>query len=105
MTADTMQIPAARPRLQDRVPIDLITEDARRATPGRAVLALIGGIIYGIAWVITKILHVAFLALAWCASAAKMGVRQAQGKPLLQPQLEVVMRENAELRAAIARLS
>lgn len=104
MTAQTMQIPA-RTRLSDRVPVDEITEAARRATPSRAVLGLIGGIIYGMAWVIAKIFHVAFLALAWCVNAGVMGVRQAQGKPLLQPTLEMVLQENAELRAAIARLS
>lgn len=101
----TMTDMPRRTRLLDRVPVEEITEAARRTSPSRVILGCIGGLLYGIAWIIAKIFHVAFLAAAWCVNAAVLGVRSAQGKPLLQPQLEVVLQENAELRAAIARLS
>jgi hypothetical protein len=96
---------AERTRLLDRVPVEEITAAARRASPSRTILGIIGGIIYGVAWLTAKIFHIAFLALAWCTNAAVMGVRNAQGKPLLQPNIEDVLRENAMLRAENARLS
>lgn len=103
----TLNFPAAsepRRRLQDRVPIDAITADARQARPGRAALGLIGGLIFGLFWCLSKVFMTLFLAGAWCSSAAKMGWRQAQGKPLNTPNLEQLMAENQHLRAEMSRL-
>jgi hypothetical protein len=94
-----------RTRLQDRVPIDAITTDARQARPGRALLALIGGLIFSVFWLAGKAFGALFLSGAWCASAAKMGWRQARGIPLSQPSLEDVLAENARLRAELSRVS
>ena len=101
----TIEFPQAeRLRLQDRVPIDLITADARQARPGRAALGLIGGAIFGVFWCLSKTFAVIFLAGAWCSSAAKMGWRQAQGKPLNVPSIEQLMSENQQLRAELSRI-
>jgi hypothetical protein len=101
----TATAPAPAKRLQDRVPIDEITADARKAEPGRAVLWLIGGFLYATGFVIAKTFAVLWLSAAWCFSAAKMGWRQARGEPLNQPSLDDVMRENAMLRAELQRVS
>lgn len=93
-----------RKRLQDRVPIDVITADARQADPGRAAQAVLGGLIFGIAWLVAKVFVVAFRSLAWCASAAKMGWRSARGEELVQPGLDEVLEENAVLRKTIEQL-
>lgn len=94
-----------RKRLQDRVPIDAITADARKARPGRVLLGLIGGLLFLAGYVIAKVFGVLWLSLAWCFSAVKIGWRQARGEALNQPSLEEVMRENARLRAELSRVS
>lgn len=96
--------PESRRRLQDRVPLDAISADAHRARPGRAMQGLIGGFFYLIGFIVAKIFTVAFFAVTWCFSAAKMGWRSARGEELEQPDLEQVMRENDMLRKAIARI-
>jgi hypothetical protein len=92
-------------RLQDRVPIDAITADARQARPGRAIQGVIGGFFFVLAWALAKSLAVTFLAGAWCFSAWKMGWRTARGEPLNQPDLEEVLAENQRLRNELARVS
>lgn len=104
MTREFPAVADRRRRLQDRVPIDAISADARQARPGRALLGLIGGLIFGLFWVLGKTFMVAFLAGAWCSSAAKMGWRQAQGKPLSTPSIEALMAENQRLRADLSRI-
>lgn len=103
VSSNTIGFPQ-RTRLQDRVPIDAITADARQARPGRAMQGLIGGIIFGIFFVLSKTFMVIFMSGAWCASAAKMGWRQAQGKPLNVPSIEALMAENQHLRAELSRI-
>jgi hypothetical protein len=94
-----------RTRLQDRVPIDTITADARQAKPGRAILGLIGGLLFALGWVAAKIFGVLFLAGAWCFSAVKIGWRSAQGKALSQPSVEQLLAENAQLRLELSRVT
>lgn len=94
-----------RTRLQDRVPIDAITADARQARPGRAIQGLIGGLLVMIGYVAAKMFTVLFLSGAWCFSGVKIGWRQGRGLPLNQPTLEAVLAENERLRAEVARLT
>lgn len=108
--SDTLSLPSVngqpqRKRLQDKVPIDEITADAKQARPGRALLGLIGGLLFIIGWVIAKIFYVLFLSGAWCFSGVKMGWRTARHEPLNQPDPRAVMEENARLRAELARVS
>jgi hypothetical protein len=104
---DTMTMPAngRHTRLQDRVPIDEITADARQASPSRAFLGLVGWILFTAGWLVAKIFGILFLSGAWCFSAAKMGWRTARGEALMQPDVRTVLEENARLRAELARVS
>jgi hypothetical protein len=105
MTA-TQEIPVQRRRrLQDLVPIETITADAKQARPGRALAGLIGALLFAIGWVAAKIFGVLFFTAAWCFSAVKIGYRSAQGKALSQPSIEQLLAENANLRAELARVS
>lgn len=100
---ETLTIP--RPvRIQDRVPIDAITADARQADPGRAVLGLIGGLLFIVGWVIRKIFGVLFLSGAWTFSAVKLGWRAAGGEELNKPDLQQILDENRRLRLELERL-
>jgi hypothetical protein len=105
--SDTVTFPANGQgrRLQDRVPIDAITADAREARPSRALLGLVGYLLFTAGWTAAKIFGVAFLSGAWCFSAVKMGWRTARGETLNQPSLEQVLAENQRLRAELARVS
>lgn len=103
VSSNTIEFPR-RQRLQDRVPLDAITADARQARPGRAVLGLIGGFLFGVAWLLGKVFMVIFMSGAWGASALKMGWRQSQGKPLNVPSVEQLLDENTRLRAELSRI-
>lgn len=102
-TADTAVM--ERKRLQDRVPIDAITADARQASPGRTLQGLIGGLFFLVGYVVAKTFYVLFISGAWCASATKMGWRTARGEELQEPNLEQVLEENRMLRLEIERMN
>lgn len=100
MTAVTERVP-----LHERVPVEEITAQARDVKFSRVLLGLIGGLLWLIGWSAAKLCGVLWLAAAWCGVAVRTGWRQAKGVPLNQPSLERVLAENAELRAALARVS
>jgi hypothetical protein len=103
--ADTVTMAPANGRkpLHERVPLEAITADARKASPGKVILGLIGGLIFAIAWLTAKAFTMVFFAFAWCASAAKMGWRTARDLPLNQPDVKALIAENDMLRAQIER--
>jgi uncharacterized membrane protein YedE/YeeE len=59
--------------LLDRVPVDRISQRARAARPGRTVLAVIAGLLFGVGWLAYKACTVAWLAAVWCGSAVIEG--------------------------------
>lgn len=99
----TVVLPRRR-RLQDRVPIDAITADARQAHPGRAALGLIGGLLFMAGWVSRKIFGILFLSGSWCFSAIRIGWRSAAGEPLGGPDIPALLAENDRLRKELGRL-
>jgi hypothetical protein len=103
--SDTVTMAPANGRkpLHERVPLEAITADARKASPGKVILGLIGGLIFAVAWCCGKAFTTLFFAFAWCASAAKMGWRTARDQPLNQPDVGAVMKENEMLKAMIER--
>jgi uncharacterized membrane protein YdjX (TVP38/TMEM64 family) len=62
----------------ERVPVDRITAEARAAHPGRVLLTLIAGVLYGLGWLTAKTAAVAWLALAWSFAAVKVGWQDAR---------------------------
>jgi len=62
----------------ERVPVDRITAEAREARPGRALLTLIAGALYGLGWLAAKTVAVVWLALAWSYAAVTVGWSDAR---------------------------
>ena len=97
MTTLTYRLPAET--------VGEITEQARQVHPGAVLLSVIGGLLFAIGWIVAKLFGVLWLAMVWCAVAVRMGWRSAKGRPSSVPDVEVVLRENARLRAELARVS
>lgn len=91
-------------RLDDDI-LDIITEQARDARPGRALLGLIGGLLFSLGWLAAKMFRVTFFCCAWAWAAVIVGWRQARGEPVRQPSVEKLLRENDALRKELARIT
>lgn len=90
--------------LLDRVPVEDITTTAKRITPGRAIAATLGGLLFCIGWVLAKLVIVLWFGLKWMFAAALVGWKTARHEALLQPDPVALLRENEFLRAELARL-
>lgn len=102
-----VQMPAEpRPRLKlaDET-LDAISERARSARPGRALLALIGGLLFAAGWLAAKAFRVLFFSGAWAWAAMAVGWRQARGEPPRGPSAEQLLAENDALRKELARIT
>lgn len=55
------------------VPLDRIEGRARQARPGRAVLLVVAGVLFGLGWVAFKACALSWLAVAWCGAAVAEG--------------------------------
>lgn len=62
----------------DRVPVDRITTEAREVRFLRTLLTLVAGVLWGVGWVAGKVLGGIWLALAWSATAVKVGWIEAR---------------------------
>lgn len=62
----------------DRVPLDRITAEAKQVSPGRAVLLAVAGLLYALGWITAKAFSLVWLALAWTATAVKVGWSDAR---------------------------
>jgi hypothetical protein len=70
----------------ERVPLDRIEQRARQARPGRAVLAVIAAVLFGLGWLAYKTVAVALFAVAWCGAAVIEGWQSAKaGQPPRPP--------------------
>jgi hypothetical protein len=87
--------------LLERVPVDQISERARQARPGRVALTVLAGALFAAGWLVAKTLAVAWLGVAWCFTAARMGWRDARGD---QPSRSSLREENERLRQQIQRM-
>jgi hypothetical protein len=61
-----------------RIPLDEISARAHQARPGRAVLTLVAGLLFGIGWLAYKAFAVAWLAIAWGGCAVTVGWQEAR---------------------------
>lgn len=82
-----------------------ITEQAREARPGRALLSVIGWLLFMIGFLAAKSFRVAFFCGAWAFAAMVVGWRQARGEPLRQPTAAHLLAENEALRHELARIT
>ena len=89
----------------DRVPVDEITARARKARPGHALATLVGGVLFGLFWLLGNLFTVVWFSLAWLWMACDEGWRSARGTGRPAPDMAGLMAENARLRAENARLS
>lgn len=56
------------------VPVDEISERARKVSFGRSLLTFVASVLYAFGWLVSK----AWLALVWCAIAVHVGWRDAR---------------------------
>jgi uncharacterized membrane protein YedE/YeeE len=64
--------------ITSRVPVDRISQRAQAARPGRTVLAVVAGLLFGLGWLAFRACALAWLALAWCGSAVIEGWQEAR---------------------------
>lgn len=62
----------------DRVPYDRITEQARQVEFTRTILTILAGLLYAFGWVTAKTLTGIWLAVAWSATAVRLGWVEAR---------------------------
>ena len=58
----------------ERVPVDRISAQARDVHAGRVLLTVFAALFFGLGWLAAK----AWLAVAWCAVAVKVGWQEAR---------------------------
>jgi hypothetical protein len=63
----------SRNALMDTVPVERINAEARDVQFGRTVLTIIAALFFAIGWIAARTLGVLWLALAWSATAIKVG--------------------------------
>lgn len=57
----------------ERVPLDRIERRARAAKPGRTALVVVASVLFGLGWLIARVLGVLWIGLAYAASAVAEG--------------------------------
>ncbi|MFI0718914.1 hypothetical protein [Streptomyces sp. NPDC021224] len=61
-----------------RVPVDQITEQAKRVRFWRTVATVLAGLLWGLGWLAAKCCAAAWLAVTWAVVAVKVGWRDAR---------------------------
>ena len=64
----------------DRVPVDEITARARAVRPGRTILTVVAGALFGLGWLVAKTFAVAWLGVTWCWAAVGVGWQAGHGQ-------------------------
>ena len=62
----------------EHVPVEQINRQARETHFWRAVLTLVAGLLFGLGWLVAKAFAVAWLAMAWTATAVKVGWQEGR---------------------------
>lgn len=62
----------------DRVPVERITAEARQVSFWRTVLRVLAGMLFGLGWLAAKTVAVLWLAVAWSATAVRLGWQEAR---------------------------
>jgi hypothetical protein len=87
----------------ERVPLDEINLRAQQVRPGRTVLTLIAGALFGLGWLTARVFAVAWLALTWSWAAASEGWEASHG-PSRGQQIMALNAEVEGLREKVRRL-
>lgn len=87
----------------ERIPVDEITAQARHARPGRTLLTAVAAVLFGAGWVAAKGFAVAWLGLAWSATAVRVGWQAAHG-PSRASRLATLTAERDRWREEARRL-
>jgi NAD(P)-dependent dehydrogenase (short-subunit alcohol dehydrogenase family) len=88
--------------IAERVPVAEVSRQAREVRFGVTVVAAVTGVLFGIGWLIAKLFAVAWLALAWTATAVRLGAQHAQAHQ--KPSRALIAQENANLLSEIEHL-
>lgn len=64
-----------------RVPVEQISREAREVRFWRTVLVVLAALLFGAGWVTAKAFSVLWLALAWTATAVRLGWQDARKSP------------------------
>ncbi|HEU4542571.1 MAG TPA: hypothetical protein VFR23_15700 [Jiangellaceae bacterium] len=65
-------------QLLDAPRVDEITRQAREVRFGRVLLTVIAAVLFGIGWIVAKTFTVLWFALAWSATAVKLGWQEGR---------------------------
>jgi len=57
----------------DRIPVGQIGDEAREVQFSRVLVAVITGVLFGLGWVVAKVVGAVWFALVWSAVAVKVG--------------------------------
>ena len=64
------------------VPLERISAEARELRFARTVLTLLGGLLFGLGWIVARACRAAWATLAWSAAAVRVGWREGlAGRP------------------------
>ena len=64
--------------LTERIPLDQITAQARQVRFSRTLLTVIAALLFGLGWLVAKAFGVLWLAVAWSATAVKVGWQEGR---------------------------
>jgi hypothetical protein len=87
----------------DRVPVERISERAQQARPGRTVLTVIAGALFGVGWLVAKAFGVLWLAFTWSWAAVGVGWEAAHG-PSRAQQIATLTAQVEHLSTEVRRL-
>ena len=62
----------------ERVPVERITDEARKVAFWRSVLRLLAAVLFGIGWLVAKAFAVLWLAGVWSVTAVRLGWQEAR---------------------------
>lgn len=57
----------------DRIPLDRISAQARQVAFARTLLAIVTGILFGLGWLVAKVVGAVWFGVVWSAVAVKVG--------------------------------
>jgi hypothetical protein len=61
-----------------RIPLDRINREARQVRFWRALLTVLGGVLFGMGWVSAKVVQVFWLATVWSVTAVRLGWQEGR---------------------------